>query len=232
MGWIQGYDVLPPQKNLTIGEHMARIDDYKTARAMAVAELTQRNPKGVASRSRSEYVFEEGKEGLMVPFFGQPRRVMWPEVSVAPAGEGPELPLTEQILILHYLQNTSGEEPEGANIDFKQVPQGGFYWSAFVSRAQKPLLMTFGNDPDFYLEVAKAMGGDPQPFGDAAARFLAFPLVPVTHVLWRGDEEFDPEASILFDSTIPGHLPTEDIAALAGASIYRLMAAARQFKQK
>jgi len=211
---------------------MARIDDYKTARALAVAELTQRNPKGVASRSRAVYFFEEGLEGLIVPYFGQPRRVTWPEVTVASVeGEG-EFPLTEQILILHYLENTSGAEPEGANVDFKQVPQGSFYWSAFVSRAQKPLLMTFGNAPDFYLQVATAMGGSPQPFGDAAARFLAFPLVPITHVLWRGDEEFDPEASILFDATIPEHLPTEDIAALAGASVYRLMAAARQLKAK
>jgi hypothetical protein len=211
---------------------MARIDDYKAARALAVEELTQRPPKGVASRSRSEYFFEEGKEGLLVPYFGQLRRVVWPEVTVAPvAGDG-ELPLTEQILILHYLQNTGGEEPEGVNIDFKQVPQGSFYWSAFVSRAKKPLLMTFGTSLDFYLQVATAMGGTPQPLGDAAAQFLAFPLVPITHVLWQGDEEFDPEASILFDTTIPGHLPTEDIAALAGASVYRLMAAARQFSQK
>lgn len=211
---------------------MARIDDYKAARALAAQELSQRNPKGVASRSRSVYFFEEGREGLIVPYFGQPRRVTWPEVTVAQEAGGGELPLTEQILILHYLQNTSGEEPEGVNIDFKQVPQGGFYWSAFVSRAQKPLLMTFGDNPDFYLQVATSLGGSPQPFGDAAARFLAFPLVPIIHVLWRGDEEFDPEASILFDKTIPGHLPTEDIAALAGASVYRLMAAARKLKPK
>ena len=165
---------------------MARIDDYKTARAMAAAELTQRNPKGVASRSRSIYFFEDGREGLVVTYFGQPRRVTWPEVTVAPVEGGGELPLTEQILILHYLQNTTGAEPEGANIDFKQVPQGGFYWSAFVSRAQQPLLMTFGNAPEMYLQVATAMGGSPEPFGDAAARFLAFPLVPITHVLWGG----------------------------------------------
>ena len=210
---------------------MARIDDYKTARALAVAELTQRNPKGVASRSRSEYFFEEGKEGLIVPYFGQPRRVTWPEVTVAAVEGSGELPLTEQILILHYLWNTSGAAPEGANIDFKQVPQGGFYWSAFVSRALKPLLTTFGDSPDFYLQVATVMGGEPQPFGDAAAQFLAFPLVPVTHVLWRGDEEFPPDANILFDETIPKHLSTEDIAALAGASVYRLMGAAHKLRR-
>lgn len=211
---------------------MARIDDYKAARRLAVEELTRHNPKGVASRSRSHYFYEEGQEGLVVPYFGEPRRVVWPEVAVTALEGGSELPLTEQILILHYLQNTSGEEPEGVHIDFKQVPQGSFYWSAFVSRAQKPLLMNFGSNPDFYLQVAMSLGGIPQPLGDAAAQFQAFPLVPVTHVLWQGDEEFDPEASILFDVTIPGHLPTEDIAALAGASVYRLLAAVRQLKQK
>jgi hypothetical protein len=92
--------------------------------------------------------------------------------------------------------------------------------------------MTFGGNAVFYLEVATSMGGVVQPLGDAAAQFTAFPLVPLTHVLWQGDEEFDPEASILFDATIPGHLPTEDIAALAGASVYRLMGAARALKQK
>ena len=53
----------------------------------------------------------------------------------------------------------------------------------------------------------------------------------MTHVLWRGDEEFAPEASILFDETISRSLATEDIAALAGASVYRLLAAARQLRQ-
>ncbi len=211
---------------------MARIDDYLAARALAVEALQKRNPKGVASRSRSRYFYEEGREGLLVPYFGQPRRVVWPEITVTPVDAGPDLPLTEQILILHYLQHTSGEEPEGETIDFRQVPQGTFYWTAFVSRAKKPLLQTFGRDVDFYLEVAIAMGGETLDLGDAAARFLAFPLVPVTHVLWQGDEEFDPEASILFDVTIPGHLPTEDIAALAGASVYRLMAAARQLRAR
>lgn len=211
---------------------MARIDDYLAARALAVEALQKRNPKGVASRSRSRYFYENGREGLVVPYFGQPRRVLWPEITVTPLEGGPEPPLTEQILILHYLQHTSGEKPEGENIDFRQVPQGTFYWSAFVSRAKKPLLQAFGRDVDFYLEVATAMGGTPVELGDAAARFEAFPLIPITHVLWQGDEEFDPEASILFDVTISGHLPTEDIAALAGASVYRLLAAARQMRKR
>jgi len=206
---------------------MPRIDDYKAAIALAAAELKNLNPKRLAGRSRGEFFFEAGQEGIIVPYFGQGRRVSWPEIGVAPVPGPGDLPLTEQILILHYLLKTTGKPLSGKNIDFRQVPEGSFYWPAFVSRAKKPLLESFGRDLGLYLEVATRLGGEAQELGDAAARFMAFPLVPVTHVLWRGDEEFPPEANILFDETIAQHLPTEDIAALAGASVYRLMAAAR-----
>lgn len=210
---------------------MPRVDDYKAAVALAVAELKKLNPKRVAGRSRSEYFYQDGQEGLVVPYFGQGRRLVWPEISVTKEGGPGEIPLTEQILILHYLTNTTGELLSGKDIDFRQVPEGSFYWSAFVSRAKKPLLQTFGRDLELYLKVATSLGGVPVELGDAAARFMAFPLVTVTHVLWRGDEEFPPDGNILFDETIPRHLPTEDIAALAGASVYRLMGAAHKLRQ-
>jgi hypothetical protein len=210
---------------------MPRIDDYKAAIVLAAAELQNVNPKRLAGLSRCEYFYTDNREWLLVPFFGQDRRVLWPEVSVTPAeGEG-EVPLTEQILILHYLLHTTGEPLSGRDIDFRSVPEGGFYWSAFVSRAKKPLIETFGNDLDLYLEVAASLGGTPRNLGDASATFMAFPLVPVTHVLWRGDEEFPPDANLLFDETISKHLSTEDIAALAGSSVYRLMGAAHKMRK-
>jgi hypothetical protein len=210
---------------------MPRIDDYKTAIALAAAELQKINPKRLESRSQGAYFQEDGREGLLVPYFGQGRRVIWPELTVTPGDGDAQIPLTEQILILHYLNRCTGEPLSGRSIDFRSVPEGGFYWSAFVSRAKKPLLETFGQDLELYLKVATSLGGEPQDLGDAAARFPAFPLVPVTHVLWGGDDEFPPEANILFDETISRHLSTEDIAALAGASVYRLMAMAFKLRQ-
>jgi hypothetical protein len=213
----------------TAGGGMPRIDDYKAAIALAVAELQQINPKRLEARTGAHYFVEDNRDGLVVPYFGQPRRIAWPEVSLtAVTGQG-EISLPEQILILHYLLHASGEPLSGRTIDFRQVPEGGFYWSAFVSRAKKPLLETFGHDLELYLKVAVTLGGQPQPLGDASAAFLAFPRVPITHVLWGGDEEFPPEANILFDENISQYFPTEDIAALSGASVYRLMGAARQF---
>ena len=210
---------------------MPRSDDYKAAIALAVAELQQINPKRLENRTGAQHFVEAAQEGLILPYFGQARRITWPEVSVTPGSGAGEIPLPEQILILHYLLNASGDFLTGRTIDFRQVPEGGFYWSAFISRAHKPLLSTFGHDLDLYVKVAASLGGEPVSLGDAAARFMALPRVPIIHVLHGGDEEFPPEATILFDETIPQYLPTEDIAALAGASVYRLMGAAHQFRQ-
>jgi hypothetical protein len=210
---------------------MPRIDDYKAAVALAVEELRPQNPQRLAGKAGGEYFFENDQEGVLLPYFGQLRRITWPEVKITLPDGSDQIPLTEQILILHYLSRATGALLTGHEVDFRQVPEGGFYWSAFVSRAQKPLLQTFGRDLDLYLKVAAQMGGEPVELGDAAARFMAFPLAPVTHILWRGDDEFDPEAKILFDATIAEHLSTEDIAALAGASVYRLMGLAYKLRQ-
>ena len=67
------------------------------------------------------------------------------------------------------------------------------------------------------------MGGRPADFGDAAVTFPAFPRVPLTYVLWRGDEEFSPEGSILFDSTVADYLSNDDIHALCETIIWRLV---------
>jgi hypothetical protein len=211
---------------------MPRIDDYKAAIALAMSELQKINPKRLEARTGAEYFVEDSHDGLVVPYFGQGRRITWPKITITPVNTQGEIPLQEQILILHYLLRASGEPLAGRSIDFRQVPEGGFYWSAFVSRAKTPLLNTFGHDLKLYLKVAVSMGGQPQALGDASAAFLAFPRVPITHVLWGGDEEFPPEANILFDETIARYFPTEDIAALSGASVYRLMGAVRQFLQQ
>ena len=105
---------------------MPRSDDYKAAIALAVAELKHLNPKRLENRTGAQHFVEAAQEGLIVPYFGQARRITWPEVSVTPGNGAGEISLPEQILILHYLLNASGEPLTGRTIDFRQVPEGGF----------------------------------------------------------------------------------------------------------
>ena len=209
---------------------MPRIDDYLASRALAVAHLQQEDPKNVANHSRAVHEVRQGVAGLILTYFGRPHWISWPAVAVSYlAGEG-EVPIQEQILMLHYLENTKGDPLTGQSIDFRQVPSGQFYHAAFVGRAKAPLLKMFGHDLELYRRVAQQLGGELVPLGDIAATYLALPLVPITHVIWKGDAEFDPECNILFDQSIANHLPTEDIAAISGMSVYRLMGLAFKLK--
>jgi hypothetical protein len=64
--------------------------------------------------------------------------------------------------------------------------------------------------------------------GDFSVVIKALPLVPVALILWKGDEEFPPEGTLLFDKTVSKILSAEDIAWLAGMVVYPLIGMARQ----
>jgi len=59
----------------------------------------------------------------------------------------------------------------------------------------------YASDREGFLARAAALGGKPLGYGDASAELVPFPRVPVTLILWLGDEEFEPRASMLLDSS-------------------------------
>ena len=70
------------------------------------------------------------------------------------------------------------------------------------------------------------LDGSSLDLGDAAVVLPALPRVPVAIVLWGGDEEFTPSASVAFDASIEGYLDTEAVTALADFTSRRLIEAA------
>ncbi|MGC7870517.1 DUF3786 domain-containing protein [Desulfosporosinus sp. SYSU MS00001] len=133
-----------------------------------------------------------------------------------------ELSIPTQILILHYLANIAEVEETGKLISFKELPGGSIYIQPFTHRAIDPLIRFFGEKPDKLEEVVSHLGGSANSLGDVGVTIRAFPRVPVTLILWRGDDEFPASGNILFDSSASLMLPTEDYAVLASAIVFRL----------
>jgi hypothetical protein len=136
------------------------------------------------------------------------------------------VPMGERLLILHYLVTATGAPPRGELISFKELPEGVAYNPTFYKRAILPLLNKFGTSPDRLIAVAATFGGVDAHQGDAAVTFQPFPKVAITWVLWRGDEEFPAEGTILVDRGIPDYLPAEDIAVLCQSIAIKLCLAA------
>jgi len=108
-------------------------------------------------------------------------------------------------------------------ITFKELPEGSNYFRTFWQRAIKPIVDHFGSEPQLLVGIAQKLGGSKIDYGDVAVTVNAFRRVPVTLVLWRGDDEFTPEGSIIFDSTISDYLSTYDITVLCETIAWRLV---------
>ena len=154
---------------------------------------------------------------LKVDFLGQEFTVEYPtgRFDPEPSPQG-ELPIFAQILVLHYLANVSEVVEEGKLISYKELPGGGIYIQPFTNRAINPLVKAYGENPERLLEVALKYNGQAAKHGDVSVTLRVFPRIPVTLVLWRGDDEFPASGTILFDASAPYLLPTEDYAVLAG----------------
>ena len=148
-------------------------------------------------------------------FLNQDYRIDRLPGTVTLGSEAEPLPIAERLLILHYLVTAGGTPPGNGQISFKEVPEGVVYYPTFYKRAIRPLLTKFGAAPAELIPAAAALfGGVDAHQGDAAVTVQAFPKVAVTWVLWRGDDEFPAEGTILVDRNIQDYLPTEDIVVL------------------
>ena len=211
---------------------MARQDDYRESFRLATDELKAGDLRELASGAGAEVVTQDG-EGvrLRIGFLGSPVLVcVGNTVEVLREGSADPVSLPEQILICHYLLHAPVERESGKFITFREIPDGQFYYDAFQRRTRDPFLSTFGNRGDLFRRAALALGGKPVEGGDVAMLFRVFPHVPVHLVLWSGDDEFPPEAGILFDATLRDSLSAEDVAVMTGMLVYRLMGIARKIE--
>ncbi|MGA3094565.1 MAG: DUF3786 domain-containing protein, partial [Dehalococcoidales bacterium] len=125
--------------------------------------------------------------------------------------------------ILHYLNTADGRPLTDKLITFKELPEGVVYYPTYVKRTIKPLLDKFADRPKSLLAAAASLGGVKANTGDFSFRLNALPRVPLTVTLWLGDEELPPAGNILFDNSITGYLPTEDITVLCEILAWKLV---------
>jgi hypothetical protein len=200
---------------------MARIDDYIAAKKMAVEALSKGSSDDIAKRSGFQ---KKDPDTIRIPFLDNVYLVGFPEFEFADESGGlEEIPIQEQVLILHYLMAGNPTGPISRWISYREIPGAFFYFSAFVKRAVDPLKKVFGQNTPAFKKTAERIHGKALEVGDAGFEFRVFPGVPLQIILWEGDDEFPPEANILFDASIGEILSPEDAAWLAGMVVYRLI---------
>ncbi len=207
---------LPEQKNY----------EYSYGLALKLASEKLSNIKDLreqCQKSKSLCAIDENRQSIILKYLNQDYRISLPDIEISILDKNETVELRDKILILHYFTQAKGTPLSNILIAYKELQEGAAYYPSFYKRAIKPLIDFFGQAPDRLTQVAKALGGYSTGYGDASVTIPAFSCVPVTLVLWKGDEEFSPEANILFDGTVLDYLSVEDINILCQTIVWRLV---------
>ena len=121
------------------------------------------------------------------------------------------------ILLLHYLIQKSGgiAALAGEWATFKELAGIEGYESAFKKRVIGPIVRKYGKAPDSLFQALDKFKGKAFPGADIGIVLEVLAGVPALIQLWKSDEEFGPEANVLFDANITKIFCTEDIIVLA-----------------
>jgi len=195
---------------------------YELAYRLAREQLASMDVEELCRKTGAQPV---APGGLSVEYLNRRHLVTLPDGEVSLIDGDEEIPLKDKVLVLHYLVSAKGTPPSNKLITFKQLPGCASYFSVFHQLSIKPFLERFGKEPQRLVDAAVKLGGRKAGYGDVSVTINAFPRVPLTFVLWRGDAEFPPRGSIIFDSTISDYLPAEDIRDLCAAIVRKLVRA-------
>jgi len=212
---------LPDQKNYEVA--------YGLAYSLALEKLISSNSiEELCRRTDSLLITENADKFIKISYLNHLYHIDLRKQTVRKAGDDTQVELRDKILILHYLLTASGQLLSGDLISFKDLGEGQAYYPTFAQRAIQPLINYFGKHPDKIQKCAEQIGGVKSAFGDFAVTISAFARVPVTIVLWQGDDEFPPTANMLFDRIVLDYLPLEDLIVLSQTIVWKLVKALKK----
>ncbi|MCL2197157.1 MAG: DUF3786 domain-containing protein [Treponema sp.] len=179
---------------------------YDDAIDLASQRLSQLKPEDVCEACGARY--ENGE--YILPWLNKERSLSSASV-------------TQKILWLHYLTANGAKKMSGQLIAYREVAPALFYEPNFYKRAVKPLVGCFEKETKKLIEIGTALGGQIASHGDASVTINALPYLPLTFIIWKGDDEFPSDGNILFDKTAKTWFAPEDLAVLASAAVYDLI---------
>jgi hypothetical protein len=198
-------------------------DNYEQALKIALEIFTRKDPGRVAQKAGAALV----GRSVILPHLDRGVVVNLDNLKFSIKETGEEAPTWLAILALHYLNNADGRQPVGRLKHFREFKDGHFYVPAFNRRTKDILVAVFGADPSPMVKAAEKLKGKVLDTGDASVELPYFPCLPITCILWKGDDEFPPEASVLFDETADLFFSAEDMAVAGQMAVLELLKASR-----
>ena len=151
----------------------------------------------------------DGKE-FYVNLLGRTYGISHPAYAIRAMDGGNVPPLPTQTFLLRYLLEGKRVAWNGQWKTFREMPWGELYIKPYTGRVLTRAAFTFGTRLAAFKKGAEVLGGQPVAHGDAGFEFILIGDYRMRILAWEGDDEFPPNAQVLYSDNFAEGFAAED----------------------
>ena len=168
------------------------------------------DPQEAAQRTGAKW---DGKE-FYVNLLGKDYAISHPDYALRALDGGVLPPLPVQTFLLRYLLESKTVAWNGEWKTFREMPWGEMYIKPYTGRVLTRAAFTFGFRLAAFRAACEKMGAVAVTHGDAGFEFDLVGNYKIQILVWEGDDEFPPNAQVLYtDNFAPGFSAEDRVVA-------------------
>jgi len=164
------------------------------------------DPQEAATRTGAKWTGEE----FYVNLLGREFAISHPLYAIRAVDGGAIPPLSTQTFLLRYLLEGKITGWNGQWKTFREMPWGEMYIKPYTGRVLTRAAFTFGTRVDGFRKACEKMGAVALPHGDAGYQFEFIGNYRMQLLVWEGDEEFPPNAQVIYSENFAEGFAAED----------------------
>ena len=165
------------------------------------------NPQEVLERL-PDVGFDGG--AFQVTLLGRGFSITYPGCEFSAKDGGALPPLPTRTFLLRYLLESKQVAFGGEWKTFREMPWGEMYIKPYTGRVLTRAAFTFGTRVAAFKAAAEKMGAVPLKHGDAGYQFDLIGPYRMQIMVWEGDDEFPPNAQVLYSDNFAEGFAAED----------------------
>ena len=155
--------------------------------------------------------FDHEKKCFQMRLLDSDYELSYPEFAISGPEDGFALRnLPAQMLLIRFLLEGRASKSSGAFLTYREMPWGEVYIKPFTGRCLTRAAFTFGTRLAAFRRAMENTRAIPIKNGDAGYQIEVMPGYEIRLIVWEGDDEFPPNAQILFSDNFPQAFSAED----------------------
>ena len=164
------------------------------------------DPEAAVVRTGTKW---DGKE-FYVNLLGREYAISHPDYAIRPLDGGSEPVLPVQTFLLRWLLEGKNTPWNGTWKTFREMPWGEMYIKPYTGRVLTRAAYTFSFKLAAFSAACQKLGGIQLPHGDAGYQLELLPGYHIQILVWQGDEEFPPNAQVIYSDNFAESFAAED----------------------